>query len=230
MLIRFIPRYYSDDDGGGAGGSDQDQDGKVKASDILNRYGKNEEAALRLAELYADAQNTLYKIRERNRSLTRERDDLKAKVPQEGSVVLTKDDEAELAAYRALGKPEAVKQAIDAAASATTDLATLRREKLLARAADLVGFKPSVLTRLAGTLDIQIKGTDDKPLPVVVVDDKETALADYAAKEWEEFLPSLQSRAAQAPDINAGARSNGSSPAITDDERRAAQRRYSATF
>jgi len=39
----------------------------VKASDIINRYGKNEDAALRMAEVVADLNNKLYKLRSKNR-------------------------------------------------------------------------------------------------------------------------------------------------------------------
>lgn len=229
MLIRY---YEADKDTGDAGG-DSDQSGKVKASDILNRYGKNEEAALRLAELYAEAQNEMWKVRERNRTLKQERDDLKGKLPADGMVVLSKDDATELEAYRALGKkPADVKTALEQAGTATADLTALRREKQIRQAADLVKFDADVLAELAGTLDIQIKGTDDKPLPVVVADGNDTALEDYAKTKWAKFMPALQAKPVNvlAPDINAGARGNGDAPLITDEERQAARRRYATTF
>lgn len=229
MLIQFISRLHeADKDIGDASG---EADGKVKASDILNRYGKNEEAALRLAELYAEAQNEMWRVRERNRTLKQERDELKAKQPADGMVVIAKEDAALLENYRALGAPAEVKKAIDANGTATAELASLKREKALARAADVAGFKVTVLTTLAGDLDIQIKDKDGKPHAVVVKDGTETPLADYATSAWADFLPALkQQPAAGAPDINAGARGNGNTPLITDDERRRADAHYRHTF
>lgn len=228
MLLRF----FSPDNGQPEGGEAPEAEGKVKASDILNRYGKNEEAALRLAELYAEAQNTLYRLRRTRDTLTRERDDLKAKLPADGAVVLAQADATALEAYRALGTPADLKAAQEARAAAEQRLAQVTRADTIRAAAEAAGFKPSVLTTLIGSLDVTTKpGPDGKPSAVVVKDGAEVALADYAAQEWADFMPALAANPIPQPyDINAGARGNGASPAITDDERKAAQRRYSATF
>lgn len=234
MFLQWLgrPLYEADKDTGDAGG-DTDQNGKIKASDILNRYGKNEEAALRLAELYAEAQNEMWRIRERNRVLKQERDDLKGKLPADGMVVIAKEDAALLESYKAMGKPADLKTALETKSTAEQELTTLKREKQIMKAADAAGYKASVLGGLAGDLDIQVRPVKDgKPLVVVVADGNETALEDYAKEHWEDYLPALIAKQSSglAPDINAGARGNNTAPLITDKEREAAQRRYSATF
>jgi hypothetical protein len=235
MLIQFLPRYYDADKDAGGDGSDAEQDGKVKASDILNRYGKNEEAALRLAELYADAQNTLYRLRRTRDTLTRERDDLKAKLPADGAVVLAQADAAELDAYRALGKPAEVKTALDAKSTAEKDLATLRRHEAVRAAAEAHGYKAGLLGKVPSlaeqTIEIKDVQEDGKPVKRAFVGD--TPLPDYIQAndpDFVEALPAKQDVTPKTYDINAGTRSNGNATAITDEERKAAQRRYSATF
>lgn len=231
MLIRFLSRYYDADKDTGSGGDGDPDGGKVKASDILNRYGKNEDAALRLAELYADAQNELYRLREQRRALRQERDDLKSRVPTDGQQLISADDAAELEQYRAIGKkPSDVQAALEQASTAVADLSTLRRETTIRAVAEAAGYKPSVLQALAGDLELAIKGTNDKPLPVVIADGKETAIADYAKAHWADFMPALIGVAVGAPDINAGAKGGKTGPAITEDERERTARRYSLTF
>ena len=225
MLLNFLP-FYSDDDGQPEGGSD------VRASDVLQRFGNTAESALRLAEKLAEAENANYKLREKNRTLRQERDDARGKVPAEGAVVVPQEDAALLETYRAFGAPALLQTALDTKSTAEQELSTLKREKTERRAAEIAGFEPVVLSTLAKDLDIQIKGTPDKPLPVVLADGQETALEDYARAHWTKFDASLRVHGSSqaAPDINAGARGNGTAPLITDEERLAAARRYSATF
>lgn len=224
MFLRFLP-FYSDDDGQPDGGSD------VRASDVLQRYGNTAESALRLAEKLAEAENANYKLREKNRTLRQERDDARGKVPGEDAAVLPKEDAALLESYRALGKPEDVKKALGEAQGATAELGKLRRADQLRAAADAAGFKASVLTALAADLDIQTEPTKEgKPLVYVVRGDEKIALADYAQKEWADFLPALTQAALVAPDINAGARGGHNGPTITDEQREFAAKRMRATF
>ena len=204
--------------------------GKTRASDVLEQYGRD---ALRLAEKLADVQSDNYRLREERRTLKQQLAETTGKVPSSDARVLSAADAAIFDAYTALGKPAEIKQAIDTKTTAEQELSTLKREKVIRTAAEAVGFKPSVLERLAGDLTIEVRPVKDgAPLVVVVADGAETALADYAKDNWPDFLPSLEARhgSAQAPDINAGARGSGNAPAITDQERAAAQRRYSATF
>lgn len=225
MLIDFLPRHEADTDADPQGGSST----KVRASDVLEQFGRD---AIRLAEKLADVQGDNYRLRDERRELKRQLAEAAGKAPAEGSRVLSAADAALYDAYAALGAPEALKTALEGAQSATAELTGLKREKAIRAAAEAVGFKASVLTTLAGDLDIQTKaGKDGTPLVYVVKDGVETALTDYAAKEWADFLPALTPKASpQAPDINAGARGGGAGATITDDERKAAARRYGATF
>lgn len=165
-------------------------EGKVKASDILNRYGTNEAAALRLAELYADAQNTLYRQRVKNRTLTDERDALRAKVPADGAVLMTPEDAAALEAYRTLGTPDALKGAQDAAQQASTKLATYERERTAHAAASAHEWKPSVLAKLPSLQGKDIEARDADGAPAYFVEG--TPLLDYVTAHDAEFLPALQ--------------------------------------
>ena len=137
MLIRFL---HSPDDGQPDGA----ESGDVKASDIINRYGNTADSALRLAEKVADLENKLYRAREQKRTLTQERDTLRTQLPADGAVVVAKDDAAQLEAYRALGAPAALKQALDAKAEIETQLAMLRRDATLRDVQAATGFDRSV--------------------------------------------------------------------------------------
>lgn len=224
MLIDFLPRFEADTDADPQGGSS----GKVRASDVLEQFGRD---AIRLAEKLADVQSDNYRLRDERRTLKQQLADVAGKVPADGTKVLTADDAKAFDAYVALGTPADIKSALDTKGTAEQELTTLKREKQIARVAEAAGFKASVLTTLAGDLDMQVEPVKDgKPLVYVVKDGEKTALADYATQHWADFLPALAHGAVQAPDINAGARGTGSTPAMTDDERKAAQRRYSATF
>lgn len=178
-----------DDDTTEQPGGDEPE-GKVKASDILNRYGTNEAAALRLAELYADAQNTLYRQRVKNRALTDERDALRAKVPADGAVLMTAEDAAALESYRTLGTPDALKSTQDAAQQAQAKLAGLERERTAQAAASAHEWKPSVLAKLPSLQGKDIEARDADGAPAYFVEG--TPLLDYVTAHDAEFLPALQ--------------------------------------
>jgi len=231
MLINFLPSHEADTEADPQGGSS----GKTRASDLRAQFGStvDEQALMRLLEKQAELLTDNSQLREQRRSLRQEVTELKTKAAPEGARVLAADEAPLWDAYKALGKPADIKTALDTKGAAEHELSVLKREKQIARAADAAGFKASVLTTLAGDLDIQVRPVKDgAPLVVVVANGEETALTDYAKDNWPDFLIALAAHGANqiAPDINAGARSNGSTPAITDDERMAAKRRYSATF
>lgn len=231
MLKGFLTTYHeADTDADPQGGSS----GKTRASDLRANLGTqvDEQALTRLLEKHADLLNDNSQLREQRRTLKQQLTDAASKVPGEGARVLTADEANAYDAYAVLGKPADIKQAMDANGTTTAELTALKREKALAKAADAAGFKASVLTTLAGDLDIQTEPTKDgKPIVYVVKDGEKMALTDYAAKEWADFLPALQAQPKQgAPDINAGARSNGNGPTITDEQREQATRRMRATF
>jgi hypothetical protein len=228
MLITFLP-YFTDDDGTGESGDG----GKVRASDLRSQLGSqvDEQALMRLLEKQAELLSDNAKLREQRRLLKQEKAALESKQVPEGAKTLTAQEAALWDAYQALGAPDVVKTSLEASQGAVGELASLKREKVIRSAAEAAGFKPAVLTQLAGDLDIQTKEKDGKAVPVVVTDGKETPLADYAKTHWADFLPALTPSAALgAPDINAGARGNGNAPLVTDAEREMITRRYRATF
>jgi hypothetical protein len=220
MLIRWLRLQYQEDDGQGGGGGSEDG-GKVRASDLRSQLGTtvDEQALMRLLEKHADVLGDNHRLRGQRSALKQQLAEAQGKVPVEGARVLSAEDATAYDAYVALGKPDEIKKTIEVSAGATAELAKLKREKELTKAAEAAGYKSSVLMQLAGdSLDIQTKqGKDGKPAAVVVVDGKETPLTDYAQAQWADFIPALTPKAqpAGAPDINAGARGNGNIPATT---------------
>lgn len=177
-------------------------EGKVKASDILNRYGTNEAAALRLAELYADAQNTLYRQRVKNRTLTDERDALRAKLPADGAVLMIAEDADALEAYRALGTPDALKGAQAAATEAQDKLAGLQRDATLRDVRDVTGYDLDILRDIGGAewqYSIKDEGTEAEPRRVVYVKDGDTEQRIDQHPKVRRVLPALKPAAASQP-------------------------------
>ena len=197
MFVRFLP-FFAPDDGGGSGGSDDDQGGKLRASDVLQRHGNTTESATRIAELYAEAENKLYSLRDKNRTLREERDALKAKLPAEGAVVLSKEDSALLEAYKALGAPDALSKAVTDRDAAQQELGTLRRAETIRAAAEAHGYRATALGKLPSLAgkDVLLKDGQDaegKPIKQAFVKDgaTETALPDYIQANDPEFLGAL---------------------------------------
>ena len=165
------------------GGEPASEGGKVKASDVLNRYGQTADSVFKMAELLADAENKLYRLRETNR-------ELRAKVPADGAVLMTPEDAAALESYRALGTPDALKGAQDAAQQASTKLATYERERTAHAAASAHEWKPSVLAKLPSLQGKDIEARDADGAPAYFVEG--TPLLDYVTAHDAEFLPALQ--------------------------------------
>ena len=230
MLIQFL---HAPDDGQPDGG-DTDGGGAVRASDVLNRYGKNDEAALRLAEKLAEAENTLYKLREKNRALRQDHETLKAKLPADGAVVLAPSDVADLEAYRALGTPATLKQTIEAKTAADGELSTLRRDATLRDVQEATGFDRDVLRDIgadAWQYTIKHEQVDGKDARRVYVTDGDAETLIEEHPKIKKFLPSLKPAAEprQVYDINAGARGTNTNT-ISDDDRQRAAARMRATF
>jgi len=154
--------------------------------------------ALALAtDLWADN----YKFREQAREAKAKLEETEKKLPAEGAVVLTKADAERWKAYQELGKPEEIKAAVAERDTLKTENATVKREQTLRDVADVQGWNYSVIKRLADGLEFEIvdgKDKDGKAVKsanvVIVTGDKRESkpAAEYAEKEWSEFLPSLQ--------------------------------------
>ena len=125
-----------------------------------------------------------YELRERARSLSEQ-------LPAQGAVVLPPAQAAHWQAYTAMGEPDALTQRLTAAEQASAELVGLRRAESLRTVAEAAGYRPSVLNRLAEGLTLELRDGQ----PVVVTGDTATPLADYAQREWADFLPALTQQA-----------------------------------
>lgn len=94
---------------------------------------------------------------------------------------ITDDEMALFESYKELGKIEDITSALE-------EGETNRRSQIEAEVASTMGWKPSVLKKLASGIELFMK----KDKPFVKDGDKETPLEEYADENWEDFLPSLK--------------------------------------
>lgn len=169
---------------------------------LLDRY-KNDGIAL-AEKLFAE--NFTY--REEQRQLKQQVSELTAKVPAADATLLTGDDLTAWNTYKALGKPDEIKQGLDERTSLQGKLSAQERDALLRTVAETAGYKASVLANLdrvakaeGKTLGFELRDTivDGKTVKVAYVKDgdKDSPLTDYAATNWADFMPSLTTQIAQ---------------------------------
>jgi hypothetical protein len=157
------------------------------------RLDKYEGDAMKFATALYDEN---WQLREKNRQL-------EGKAPSEGSVVLSKTDAERWESYKALGKPDELKQRLDAHATLETQLAEMKQKDVLREVADLHGYKLSVLLdrdKAAGGLKVEIKD-DAKGVKTAFVKDgdKEAPITEFAQQHWADYLPSLKVETATQP-------------------------------
>lgn len=191
LLGRQLLFFEPDTGANPPGGTTPPADDRQNLQGLLQRH--NNDAMAVIATLMAE-----------NHGLRDGRRELRSQVPPPGAVVLTAEQATQWQAYQQLGAVDALTAERTQAQTAQQELATLKRGQLVRDAADVAGYKASVLARLAGELPMEIRDTtvDGKAVKSVIVKDgdKETPLADYAKAQWADFLPSLQaSAAAQQP-------------------------------
>jgi len=122
-----------------------------------------------------------------------------ARVP-EGGAVLTPAQAKAWEAYSKFGKPDDLAKVLESGKEAAAKAAQLERSQQLRDVAEVAGFTPSVLNRLAGDLAFEVKeeAVLGKPKKVAYVVPKEgeegqpVKLDDYAKQHWGDFLPSLK--------------------------------------
>ena len=145
--------------------------------------------ALKLAEKAAGLEYDL-------RTIRTERDALKAALPQEGSVVLSKADAEKWASYSALGKPDDLKAAMTERDSIRADLSGRDRRDSNRTAADAAGYRPGVLEKLlpadavTSVRDVQVDGKAVRTAFVTIAG-AERPLSEWASTEHADFMPSL---------------------------------------
>lgn len=124
--------------------------------------------------------------------------DVKAKVPGEGSRVLSPAEVQVLEAYRALGEPEQLKTIKAEHGQFGTELSTVKRDAELRTFAEKAGVQFEVLKTLAGSRTFTtVKVKDEKTgqeseVPAVKDGEAEPVpFAKFADEHWKAFLPSL---------------------------------------
>lgn len=131
-----------------------------------------------------------------------ELDTLKTQLPPEGSVVLRGAEKDRWEAYSALGKPDDLKAALADRDTLTAEKAQRDRRDSIRAAAEVVGYKASVLERLTPDgVAYEVRETEQngQTVKVAVAKDaegKETPLSDYAAANFADFLPALTTQSA----------------------------------
>jgi hypothetical protein len=221
-IAALRPCYEPDNGGGNSGGnpnpnpnpaSGDPQGDRQNLQGLLQRH--NNDAMAVIATLLSE-----------NHSLRDERRTLRGQLPAQGTVVLSAEDATRWQAYQQLGAVDALTQQLQGAQTTQAELAKLQRERVIASAAEVAGYKASVLGQLPGAdkLDFQIREVEQggkKAKAVVIKEgDKETPLAQYAETNWSDFLPSL--RATQTQQQPAGTTfvrqdAGGTAPAGTLD-------------
>lgn len=138
------------------------------------------------------------KIRELEKDNGKQRDeirDLKAKVPEEGTVTLSKERADALSAYEALGKPADLKAQVDKLPELEAGIARRDREAAREAAAKTLGIEGKDLASFAGADDLTYEVRDQEverngkkeKAPVAYVKDaegKEHPLADFGKEKW----------------------------------------------
>lgn len=143
---------------------------------------------------------------ERAERLRIEAEDLKTRVPAEGSAVLSGDDANVFAKYRELGPIEDLAAKLAERDTFAATIAAHERRKLVEAAAAGYGYDPDVLDSLPGASAIDFEfveefrnGKKSKFAHVKLDGDAKKPLDQYAAETWPKFLPSLKATAAPQP-------------------------------
>lgn len=117
----------------------------------------------------------------------------------EGALVLTGDQVALWNTLKDI-KPDEVAKLKSDLEAAQAQLVQSQRDKIINRAAEALGYKASVLSKLQDLPPIEVSEKDENGKKVTVVevvkDNTRTPLADYVTAHYADFLPALQ--AAQA--------------------------------
>lgn len=163
---------------------------------LQDRYGEDTLGMAR--DLFAEN----YTTRRKNGELQSQITEIKAKLPTEGSKVLTVEEAQKWAAYQALGEPDKVKSLVEERSTLQGQLEAKVREVTLRKAAELSKFSydalldADVLTGAKGKkLSYEIREVDtngEKAFVAFVKEgDVEKPLTTYAEENWKSLLPSL---------------------------------------
>ncbi|MBE2224846.1 MAG: hypothetical protein IAF02_25115 [Anaerolineae bacterium] len=178
----------SDGSDGGNGSQNGNPNVNQSYQNLLQRQGNDTSAISWL--LF----NENHQHRQTINSLQSQVQELQGQIPSNGSVVLDGDAASLWASYQALGTPEEISTQRDAYNTLQTDLS-------LRDAADLHGYKVSVLKTLVSNdgLTIEVRDSDNGRSAFVVTPEGEAdiALPAYADSHWQDFAPSLAAKQQQ---------------------------------
>lgn len=140
------------------------------------------------------------KLREDKRLLKAEIEAWKKDAPQDGDVILSGAEITEYEEYKAFGKPSDIKKSLDSLKEVQAKLAQQEKAAVIQEAAKAVGFKASVLEKLLGDSEIELKDvqktengqTTTTKAPYVKVGGVLKPLSEYAPEVWPDFMPSLK--------------------------------------
>jgi hypothetical protein len=156
-----------------------------------------------LKEHDGDRNSALRVLIQENQGLHGLLSDAEARLPADGSVVLSGDEAKAWRSYREIGEPADLRKALAERDTFRSEAEGLKKAEVVREAARLVNFRPAVLSRLAADAELAVvdgKGPDGKPAKVPVVrtpgakegEVVEAPLSEYAESKWADFLPSLK--------------------------------------
>lgn len=169
----------------------------TRVSELVERFGNDTHAIIRLAERIASLEHDNYREREQHRATRAELEALRERVPAEGSVVLSAEEARTYQAYRELGDLAEVRRRMRDSESLAQENATLRREQVLRRAAEVHGYVPTVLSRLPGfdhQVEVRVETDGDQQVErayVAIDETTQVPLETYVREHYAEFLPAL---------------------------------------
>jgi hypothetical protein len=189
---RLVGRFTFNRDGGNDGGNAGGGAGEAERNLQNLLAKKNGDAVALAAQLLAENAD----LRAKRRTVEEERDALKAKVPAEGSVILTGDDARTFGELTAATPLKDLKGKLDEATTATSKLQTLERQQTVRDAADALGWDAKRLERLLkdAPLEVKTEKRDGKDVTVYAVKDGETTVA--LEEAFQDFLPALTAQGA----------------------------------
>lgn len=191
LRILFDPTQTEGGNGGGTGGNPPSDPNKAYEA-LLAKHNND---ASRLAE----------SLHRENGELRRSNDAIKAKLPADGSVVLTAAQAKQWTAYVAMGEPKDVAKLVEDGRAATAELAGIKTAEALKAIGKEAGYNPTVFARLAAQdglaperfETIKIKGKDGKEHPVVHLKgaaetDPKKPIEEFVSTAWGDFELALK--------------------------------------
>lgn len=161
-------------------------------SGILQKHNGNSESAI--STLISEN----YQLRQDKRKLREDLDQQKTKTPEEGSLVLSKDESKIFNDYKTLGSIEDITKKMDNLTQVQTELDTLKFEGVIRDAASAHNYKPTILTDLVksrglkvemGSVEVEEEGKKINKSSAFVIDssNNKVKLDEYIQKNLPDY-------------------------------------------